>query len=204
MRWACNWRKVTPRTRRDRAHSTWATQVKTTDPEYVIDVLDFVSDLKQQKDNQVTQKKVARIFARNNKVQTEEELLESVQQLSHETVRRARARTDVVSMMLFRRLLQFWRTHEDPAYNDPEIYIYLDSSPQKRGIELFAASIDILCNGIWYFYALPFLAISRGMLYTVGKQIALLYQIFLIAGPSPEAMRWFFDNVWGHGYRHGG
>ena len=78
------------------------------------------------------------------------------------------------------------------------IMIFIDASPQWRGVELFAGSFDMISHGIFRYCArrlFPQIQIGP-LLYTVlGKCFALLWQVWLVAGPDIGRMRAFTDRV---------
>jgi hypothetical protein len=108
--------------------------------------------------------------------------------VSYERLQQARARLDCVCMLLFRKWL------EADFSDHASIHVFTDGSPQWKGLEFCARSFDIvLRNGAVGFEAtrrlLPCLQISKSFLTVAGKAFALLWQIYLCAGPSYKNLR---------------
>ena len=78
------------------------------------------------------------------------------------------------------------------------IYVFVDASPQCRGLELFASSFDLVINDVASFCQqrlMPQISIGHAMFSKVGKTVSLLWQCWLIAGPSFPRMRLFLDSI---------
>ena len=92
-------------------------------------------------------------------------------------------------MLLFR---EYWAK----LFPDlPDVYIFVDGSPQWKGVELYAASFDIFMyrDGQWTRQRrlLPVIRIGMHMLSREGKALVLLWQSFLLVGPDFHALRRF-------------
>ena len=80
---------------------------------------------------------------------------------------------------------------------DPEdlyIFLFVDASPQFRGRELFAASMDLMVGSMSEHFErklLPQVRIWTGLFTALGKVVALLWQIWLTAGPDYAQVRLF-------------
>ena len=81
------------------------------------------------------------------------ELYDASEKINIEIVRRARPRLDVLSCLLFR---AFFATLTSCA-----VYLHCDGSPQWRGSEFFAASMDIVSSGWRQRRLLPCVVLSR-------------------------------------------
>jgi hypothetical protein len=106
----------------------------------------------------------------------------------HDTLRKARVRLDVVSMLLFRKF--FASLDSSKIF----MYIFCDASPQWRGAELFAATMELVSVGdvqLYKRYLMPLVSISKVMLSALGKTMGLLWQIWLCTGPSIFAVSTF-------------
>jgi hypothetical protein len=133
-------------------------------------------------------KSYAALFARRSS-ETESGLMETLEKINLETLRQARVRTDVVSMLAFRR---FWKSLEGTPVN---IYLFVDGSPQRRGLELFASTMDVIFPGGHHMRKIfPYIAPVLGM-DTLSKTAALLWQVFLLCGPCFHSMRRFCASV---------
>lgn len=128
----------------------------------------------------------ARIFARASGVDRQS-LLAKTEKVAPEVLRRARVRLDVVAMLLFRRL---WRDQVRAAgVRQMNLYLFADASPQWRGLELYASTIEAFDGAHITRKLLPMISLSKEFLDTVGKTIALLWQLFLMFGPEFATMR---------------
>ena len=93
-------------------------------------------------------------------------------------------------MLMFRRL---WAVLPDVA-----VYVYVDSSPQLRGEELFATSFELFdYDGRVQFQRrlMPLIALARDFLGQVGKGLALLWQVWLMVGPDPHQVLRFVQSI---------
>ena len=75
-----------------------------------------------------------------------------------------------------------------------DLYLYSDGSPQWRGVELLASSIDVripMAGGeiLRHRRLLPAISINMSMFGVKGKTITLLWQLWLMFGPSYANMR---------------
>ena len=112
-----------------------------------------------------------------------------------ETLRKARVHLDLSAMVAFR---MYWRdfVQLDALW----VYLFVDASPQVRGLELYAATFDILFNTATPYYhrrLFPQIHIGRDCYSLVGKTSALLWLIFLQVGPFFADIRNFCNSVAG-------
>jgi hypothetical protein len=80
------------------------------------------------------------------------------------------------------------------------LHLWVDGSPQKRGMELYAASFDLCsANGVggmdFLHHLMPQICIGIGSLSAYGKVMSLLWIIWLSVGPTYNAMRRFANRV---------
>lgn len=83
-------------------------------------------------------------------------------------------------------------------------YVHIDGSPQWRGLELLATSDDIHEGVSFARRLLPAVPLEREQLDTIGKTMSLLWQLWLLSGPSAAALRFglsaagsvAFDRTW--------
>ena len=102
-------------------------------------------------------------------------------EIHEDTLRKARVRLDCSSMVAFQR---FWKTLDLQLI---WIQLYIDASPQARGLELFTATFDLLFNVAEPFIQrrlFPQVHTGRSLYTLRGKAIATLWVIFLVIGPS--------------------
>jgi hypothetical protein len=109
----------------------------------------------------------------------------------YDVLRKARIKLDCVMMAAFR---EYFATL---SVEDIFLHLYIDGSPQKRGLELYASTFDLCMfeddGSVSISRRLfPLICIGVGSLGTYGKTFALLWMIFLVAGPSYHRMRRFF------------
>ena len=119
--------------------------------------------------------------------------MDRMQAVGHTVLDRARVRLDCTCMLLHRALMDYYpqTCYED----DINFYMCIDSSPQHRGLELFAVSVDIVVNGEYSRRLWPLISIEHHMLDTLGKCIAVLWCVFLMVGPTFSRMQWFCRRV---------
>ena len=96
--------------------------------------------------------------------------------IDKETLRRARVRTDLVAMQVFRLMY--------PQLDRPTFHVWTDASPQWRGLEYCASSFDTYHNGTLTRRLMPCVSLTRGRTSAVHKCLALLWQCFLMVGPA--------------------
>jgi hypothetical protein len=78
-----------------------------------------------------------------------------------------------------------------------DVYIWCDASPQRRGREMFAATIDFFAGEFYGRFMLPLMSLPRGALSAIGKTLTLLWMLWLIVGPSWKSLRCFLNRVRG-------
>ena len=91
---------------------------------------------------------------------------------------KARTRLDIVCMLGARAIFSKER------FVDVEVFLYTDASPQWRGTELQASSMDIVRRrtGARSHHLLPCTRLSFDFRDVVGKCVGLLHQLFLCVG----------------------
>lgn len=77
----------------------------------------------------------------------------------------------------------------------PSLYLWCDASPQFRGLEMFAASVDLFADMFYKRWLMPVVSLPRDALDAQGKTIALLWQILLLVGVSKTDIRSFLRRV---------
>ena len=110
-----------------------------------------------------------------------------------DSLRQARVHLDMSAMLAFR---HYWRTLE---IADLWVFLFLDASPQRRGLELFAATFDLYrhLNGedIFARRLFPMINIGRNLYSLHGKVVATLWIIFLQVGPNYHDIRNFCNRI---------
>jgi hypothetical protein len=143
--------------------------------------------IKEIRDSPKAAKSFARLFARNGP-ESATVMLGRLERISHDLIRKTRVRLDCVAMLTYR---HFFRTLASIGL---AIYVWTDSSPQWKGTELYAASFDVCLPGFFQRRSFPYISPKVGH-DTVAKGVALLWQIFLMAGPHFSQVRRFCQRV---------
>ena len=153
----------------------------------MIKLVRATSNLRDMKKITITASHFASLFS-DGGPETEEQMVERFGENNRETIRQGRVRLDYLAMLLFRRFL---RMVMGPSV---DFQIFADSSPQRRGLELFSASFDMFYDGSFQRRYFPFVNASLGFSAN-AKLCTLLWQIFLLVGPSFLALRAFCNQV---------
>jgi len=156
--------------------------------ELVIGWLAATRDIKSLHKINRTSKAFAKLFARGGRHDAAE-LLGNAGSVGRETLRRSRVRLDATAMLIFRRRLS-------DSVIFPCCYLFADASPQWRGQELFAASIDTLWPSSQVERRLmPLVRIDRRQLSLSGKVASFVWQLFLLAGSNLGLLERLFASV---------
>lgn len=161
-------------------------------PDLVLEWLEasrFVRDVRRAGE---AAKAFAPLFARVAKM-SRSELLGNLQTVHAEVLRRSRVRLDCVAMLLFRRL---WASLLGTiGHHQVNIYMYADASPQWRGLELYASSFEVFDGSRLQRRLFPMVSLDKAFSDAAGKCLALLWQAYLMVGPSFQMMRLFCSRV---------
>ena len=151
-------------------------------PEDVVDWIQATNFIRNLKDAHECAESFSRLFGKYCPGITPAELMSHLKEVSADVLRKARVQLDCVAMLYFQEFLS------SVDLQDLTIFLYVDGSPQYRGIEMFAASMDIILgvwpNVWWRRVLLPVVALTRAQLDSIGKTIALLWQLMLLTGPA--------------------
>ena len=135
----------------------------------------------QNEDHVLCAQAYAKLFARTGH-ETPTAMMDRLEVVGEFVVRRARVRLDCVACLLWRAF--FAQTDLSQLH----LILYIDGSPQRRGVELFAASVDVIVgSGALAFtrrLLLPVLSLGRQNMDAMNKTIALLWQLLLLVGPA--------------------
>ena len=155
----------------------------------IINWIECTKDLKQIRSRAGAMASWAQLFARHQEFEAEH-LTRPVRQAPYDTLRRARYVLDVVCMLIWRE----WFLASDP---DLYFHLFTDASPQWRGQELFATTIDVLAaDGSRVQRCLmPVVNIGKTMADAGGKTFAILWKIMLLVGPYYTRLRSFCNRV---------
>ena len=139
----------------------------------LIEWLDFSSDIKTVDNTSKALYKAARVISKSTG-RTVQDVVKECRGVSGRTLRAARVKLDSVAMLLYRMMFRCM----------PEligIYLYIDSSPQLMGCEMFAASFEVFDPAGQLPFVrklMPIIYLSRDYLDTFGKTLATIWVIF--------------------------
>ena len=157
----------------------------------LIEWLGASSYIKQQRQVWAASKSFYSVLARHKGISLSS-LVGDLRPPNGEVLRVSRVKLDCVANLLFRGVFQRLPDALD-------IFVYLDSSPQVRGNELFAASFEIYnrADDSWWFDRrhMRLVALGRDFLDAAGKTMALLWAIWLMVGPCWQQMRRFCSMI---------
>lgn len=179
-----------PRSLRPRVKSKRQTCTVMHDPELILDWLSATTVVREVRKVHSAATIFGKIFARRCNISLHD-LVGDRPRVGYETLRQARVRGDVVSMLFHRR---FWRHISSTA----QVFLYADASPQWRGLELFAATMEIWDQGgrvgKWL---MPVISLERTHLDAQGKMLSLLWMVWLLTGPRWDDVLRFTEQVRG-------
>lgn len=162
-------------------------------PDLVLDWLDASQYIKDLRKIGAAAMPFSRVFSHGSG-SSSGRLTRNLQLVGYSTLRMARMRLDCTAMLVWRR---FWAQTMAAASDRVQVYIFCDASPTWRGVELWAASFDLYDGERFLRRLFPCVALSSQMVDAVGKTMALLWQIFLLVGPSIDMVRRFCGRVRG-------
>ena len=136
-----------------------------------VDATRYIKNLRQHNEAATAW---ARVLLKLPRDQTVKELLPKEERVGCEVLRRARVKVDVCAMLLWR---QLWSQATRPT-----VYAWTDASPQWKGTEYCATSIEVVDNGVSTVRLLPCVSMSRGQTSAVFKCLTMLHQLFLMVG----------------------
>ena len=98
----------------------------------------------------------------------------------------------MVAMLAWRAM---WREMIRQSVGHTALYLWIDSSPQLRGVELHAGTCDLFDGDFNRRWLLPVVALPEDSWDATGKTIALLWTVLLVVGPTLPALRSFLGRV---------
>ena len=98
-----------------------------------------------------------------------------------EVLRASRVRLDVVAMKLERKRVD---AIDLADFSNHNLYVFCDASPQWRGTEMFAATVDWFDSWAMRRRLLPLVSLARHQLTALDKAFALVWQLWLMYGPT--------------------
>ena len=129
------------------------------------------------------------LFARAG-LATAAELIAGVPKVNREALRMARVRVDILAMMIWRTYFSLMLQEDDYMVN---FYLFTDCSPQRCGYEYMASVFDCFAEGAFYRRLLP--NIEPIEMTALGKLFSLMWQVFLMFGPTFDRVDTFMTRV---------
>ena len=126
----------------------------------------------------------AKVLARNGQ-ESAASMVARMVRVGRECLRKARVRVDFVWRAYFAMVVD-----QDANLN---INIYTDSSPQRRGLDMYASSFDFVQNGMMSHNL--FTIVETFGSDAIGKCFTLIWQIFLQFGPDFQRVLTFLAKV---------
>eukprot|EP00959_Pyramimonas_sp_CCMP1952_P369506 7739708-Pyramimonas_sp.AAC.1 len=96
---------------------------------------------------------------------SQRELTDALDYVNRDTLRKALVRIDSIACLCFRDLFK------SPAPGTLITYIFADGSPQRRGLEMVAASFGLIAGSLQQRRYLPFISLEHDCLYSTSKAI---------------------------------
>lgn len=163
----------------------WAGSRGVRSPELMLQWLECSENLKQQRRAGRSAEHFAKLLSVESGVPVAK-LLGNLKSTSGRLLIKSRIRLDCAANLAHR---AWWSQARLSV--DVSVHIFCDASPQWRGIELFATTVDIVVDGCLYRRLAPLVSLSKAQLDHHGKLGALLWQLFLMCGPTFEDMASF-------------
>ena len=155
----------------------------------ILDWIGATRELKQLRRARETTDKIGAIVAKHIDANPDT-LLRGLAVPCYTVLRQARVRLDATVMLLWR---WYW-SEATSSDRDVALFLWIDSSPQRRGIEFLASSWDVFVNGHYRMRRkLPAIKLSRALWTAFGKALGLAWQVFLVAGHQIPVLY----KVWG-------
>ena len=117
-------------------------------------------------------------------------VLKKSESINLELVRKARTRLDAVAMLTWRAIFA------ELDLSRVWFHLWVDGSPQFRGREMFAMTVDIVIPGEMYVRRLlPCVSLRSSQMDALSKTVTLLWAIFLMFAPTDISLRAFCSRV---------
>lgn len=171
------------------AEKRWRGSQGVRDAELMLDWLEASMDLKQQRKAKLACAKFAKLLGTKIGIDATT-LLDNTEFTSGRLLIKSRVRVDCAANLLHRK---WWSSicHQEGL----SVHIFCDAFPQWRGVELFATTIDIVVGGELFRRLAPLVSLSKAQLDQSGKLAAVLWQAFLMVGPTVESLSQFCGAV---------
>ena len=195
----CGWQRQHRPSKRARVEENITYQMaKKRNAESLLEWVDATSDIKDLRKGNDSAEKWAKIFARAADI-SGPEMMGEISVVSYEVLRKCRMKLDFVANIYHRRWFDAMLGQQETKVH---LYLMCDASPQWRGLELWAASIDVLRSGadsadVRKLLLLPLITLPKSMRDQFGKCAAFVWQAFLVAGPSFDGVRRWLNSIRG-------
>ena len=159
-------------------------------PAIMIEWIDATSECIQLRRAHLALEKWGKIISRHSGLNLSR-LTAGIKKAPYTQLRKGRIKLDAVVMLLWRRF--FERT----VLTSLSIHLWLDASPQRRGVEFLAASMRVCKrHSVLFRRKLTAISLARSLRGVVGKTLGLLWQLFLYIGPRFHRMRAVLNQVY--------
>lgn len=146
------------------------------DPEVLLHWLDASHNLKEQRQATTTALKFAALFSFKSGIPVKD-ITKNLEFTSGRLLIKSRVRSDCTAMLLHRR----WWLALCSTEQAVSAHLFVDSSPQWRGVELAACTIDIVVLDRLKRCLAPVVSLSKSQLDLNGNVAAVLWQAYLVA-----------------------
>lgn len=160
------------------------------DPQVLLHWLDASHNLKEQRQATTTALKFAALFILKSGIPVKD-IAKNLEFTSGRLLIKSRVRLDCTAMLLHRR----WWLALCSTEQAVSVHLFVDSSPQWRGVELAACTIDIVVGDKLKRCLAPVVSLSKSQLDLNGKVAAVLWQAYLVAGPAWGSLQAFCSSV---------
>ena len=171
----------------------WHGQQSMRDPHLMLYWLDCSTDIKQQRNAAALCKEFATLLSVKSGIPAED-MLKDMEFVTGRLLVKSRMRLDCAAMLLSRR---WWATVCKDTPTAVSVHVMCDASPQWRGTELLACTIDVVVGNQLFRRMAPPVALGKSQFDATGKLAALLWQVFLMMGPTWASLRAFCGAVRG-------
>ena len=132
----------------------------------------------------------ADVLTHNSSI-SREEFMSQVKHCSWDWLRKARVRFEAIALCIVSQTYNKMVRGRGACW----FYIFTDGSPQWRGREMFATTVDAYCDGQIIRRLAPLINLARDNLDHAGKTVGLVWQVFLLVGPDYASVRDFLNRV---------
>lgn len=158
----------------------------------VVDWVAATIHLKSLKRTQPAAAAFAKVSARNTDIPANR-FMKGQSKVPNELLRLARVRIDCAAMLLNRRL---WSAMcESSGADRLSVHLFTDASPQWRGLEMYASSLEIYDGDRIVRKLLPMVILDKSFMDASGETLAILWQLYLVVGGNVQWFLLFLSRV---------